>query len=159
MKIILPILTVLLLAVACKPDPVSKMQDLSLLQYGMPITIKAPDGVEVKKSDLGIFQDVTVKNEEGYYVQVLASDATTVDVAKIKTDLLEDIKRTPFFSKIIEEGEDGFIYEKQVDSTSINYSFRRIMVMGDKEFVFQPGLIGKFSEEQVRTMYDAVIPK
>ena len=156
MNRLLVLLSLLLFAYSCKTDSTAGMKELSLLQYGAPITIKAPEGVEVKKSDLGVFQDITVKNEEGYYIQILASTATTLDVGEIKTSLMEDIKNSTFFSRILEEMEDGFIYEKKIDENNINYSFRRIKVMGDMEYVFQTGLVGKYTLEQVRAMYDAV---
>lgn len=156
MKYLIPIITVFFFFSACKSDPTSGMEELSLLQYGLPISIKAPAGVEVKNSDLGVFQDITIKNEEGFYVQLLASDATIINVTEIKESLMEDIKQSGYFSKIIEEMEDGFIYEKKIDDDNINYSFRRIKVKGDKEYVFQPGLVGRYTQEQIRVMYDAV---
>jgi hypothetical protein len=150
------LLPLLFIVFSCKNDTTAGMKDLSLLQYGAPITIKAPEGVEVKKSDLGVFQDITVKNDEGFYIQILASTATTLDVAAIKSSLMEDIKNSTYFSRILEEMEDGFIYEKKIDENNINYSFRRIKVMGDMEYIFQTGLVGKYTLEQVQSMYDAV---
>ena len=126
------------------------------MEYGIPLTINAPDGAEVKKGDLGIFQDVTVKSGEDYYIQILGSEATNLNVNEVKNALLDDIKRTPYFSKVVEEYEEGFIFQKQIDSTNINYAFRHIKIQGDKEYIFQTGMIGKFDLDDVRLMYDAV---
>lgn len=141
---------------SCKSDPIKNMPELSLMDYGIPLTIKAPEGAEVKKGDLGIFQDVTVKSGENFYIQILGSEATNLNVAEVKNTLLEDIKLTPYFSKVVEEYDEGFIFQKQIDSTNINYAFRHIKIQGDKEYIFQTGMIGKFELEDVRTMYDAV---
>lgn len=151
------LLLVLVTALGCKTDTsLSDMEDLSLLTYGVPITIKAPAGADVKKSNLGVFDDVTIKAGEDYYVQLLASDATLLDVALVKQDLLADIKASRYFSSIVEDFPDGFIYEKQIDSSNTNYSFRHVKIHGDKEYIFQTGLVGQYSIDDVKTMYRAV---
>lgn len=140
---------------ACKSDPSSKYPNLDLLQYGFPIEIKAPAGAEVKKGDLGILQDVTIKGDDNYNVQIFGSEATTLDVATVKNGLLNEIKAGKYFSKVLEEYDQGFIFEKKVDSL-VNYDFRYIKIQGDKEYQFQTALFGRFSEEDVRTMYKSV---
>lgn len=128
-----------------------------LLQYGIPIVIMAPDSAEVNSSDLGgLIQDVTIKKGEDYYVQIYASGAETTDIAKVKSGQLSEVKSNRYFSKIVKEDADGFIYETVIDSTLTNYGFRYVRVQGDKEFVFQTGLVGNFSLEQVEKMYEAV---
>lgn len=128
-----------------------------LLQYGIPMTILAPDSAEVNSSDLGgLIQDVTVKEGDEYYVQIYASDAETMDIAKVKSAQLSEVKSNRYFSKIVQEETDGFIYETVIDSTAINYGFRYVRVQGDKEYVFQTGLVGSFTLEQVEKMFEAV---
>lgn len=126
------------------------------MSYGVPISIKAPEGSTVEANDLGIMKDVIIKSNEDYYVQVYASEATTLKVADVVKDQLNDVKNGPFFSKVIEEYEDGFIFEKMIDSTNINFGFRAVKIMGDQEYLFQTGLFGKFTEDQVRVMYESV---
>lgn len=130
-----------------------------LLQYGIPITIMAPDSAEVNSSDLGgLIQDVTIKKGDDYYIQIYASGAETTDIAKIKSNQLSEVKSNRYFSKIMKEDTDGFIYETKIDSSAINYGFRHVRVQGDKEFIFQTGLVGNFSLEEVEKMYEAVRP-
>ena len=145
-----------LTVLGCKNAPLSDLEDISLLQYGVPFSIKAPSDASVQKASLGIYEDITIKAGEDYQVQLLVSDATTVDPTVIKTDLLEDIKRNPFFAELIEETDNGFVYKKQIDSSSTNYSFRHIRIQGDKEYIFQPTLVGQFSLEEIKAMYQAV---
>jgi hypothetical protein len=58
----------------------------------------------------------------------------------------------------MDEDDHGFFYEKDIDG-DLRYDFRHIKILGDKEYTFQKGLIGNYTEEQVRNMYDAVKAK
>jgi len=145
---------VLLCLLACSSEP--EWQPLSLLEYGMPVTILAPDSVDIKKMDLVLQEDVSVKKGDDYYVQIFSAEATTRDPGKLKESLKEEVMNNPFFSALVEEGTEGFIYKDQIDSLHSTYGFRYVRIIGDKEYVFQTGLTGSFSEEQVRKMYDAV---
>lgn len=143
---------------ACQKNGVSgEWAKKDLLEYGIPMSILAPDSVEVNSSDLGgLIQDVTIKKGDDYYIQIYASDAETTDIAKVKANQLADVKANRYFSKIVKEDMDGFVYETAIDSTNLNYGFRYVKVQGDKEFVFQTGLVGTFTQEQVERMYEAV---
>lgn len=140
---------------SCKTDPASQLNKLDLLAHGLPISINAPEGAEVVTDDMGVWKDVTVKAGDNYYVQILGSDATTFEKSGILSDQLASVKQGAFFSKILEEYEDGFIFEKKIDEV-LNYDFRYIKIQGDKEYIFQTGLIGTFSEDDVRLMYASV---
>lgn len=139
---------------ACKTE--DKLPELDLMSYGLPISIKAPEGAEVKMDDLGIWKDLTIKQGDNYFVQVIASTASTLQSAKVKEEKLVEVKAQPFFSKVIQEDENGFIFEKQIDENTIDYDFRHILIQGDQEYIFQTGLYGTFSEEEVRAMYKSV---
>ena len=150
----LTIFTVLLLVFSCKNSPQSSYEELDLLSYGMPISVLAPPGAEVKKEDLGVIQSIIV-SAEGYDVQIYSSKATTLDIEKMKQEKLREVKEGRYFSKIVEEEDDGFIFEKNIDGV-IRFDFRRIKVVGDTEFSFQKGLMSNFTEEEIRGMYEAV---
>jgi len=143
---------------ACKSETAStsNMEDLDLMKYGLPIKIKAPSGSKVVSEDLGFVQDVTVKGEDNFYVQILGGSATTTNLADIKASQMKDVEKMPYFSKIVEQDDNGFIFEKEISEDHLNYDFRYIKVQGDKEYIFQTGLIGKFSVDDVKTMYSAV---
>lgn len=129
---------------------------LDLMSKGLPIKINAPQDADVEVNDYGLMKDVTVKKEEGYYLQIFSSDAMVVDVAKIKAEKMVEVKKSPSFSKIVKEQEDGFIYEKFRSDSTLNYDFRHVRIQGDKQYIFQTGLIGKFSLDDVETMYQSV---
>lgn len=160
MKNLCIVFCVLLLMGACKSDPTSNLKPLSLLPHGIPITIMAPDSAKVRTMDLLVQKDITVRAEDGYDLQIFASDATSTDVTKIASELKGEVKNNPYFSKIVDESEpNGFIYETKLDSTITSYGFQLVRVMGDREYIFQNALVGTFSEAEIRTMYQAVKEK
>ncbi len=144
---------------ACQQDEMDQWRSTDLLPYGIPLSIKTPDSIDVETSDMGgLMQDVTIKGGENYYVQIYASDAETTDISKVKAEQLSEVKSNRYFSQIVEEEEAGFIYQTQIDSIT-NYGFRYIRVQGDKEYIFQTGMTGMYSLEEVRRMYEAVKPE
>jgi len=153
-KYILPIC--LLIVFSCTQDEQAGWQPVDLLEYGLPITVKAPDSPTVKVMDLIVQKDITIKKGTDYFVQVFATDSQEKDLAKLKRQKLEEVKMGRFFSKLVKEEDAGFIFEKQIDSTNVNYDFRHFKIKGDKEYSFQTGLIGRFSLEQVEAMYEGV---
>ena len=147
----------ILVITGCQQDAASNWSTLNLLDKGFPISVQAPDSVEVKvNSDLSFLQDITLDSpEDNYHIQIYASTASTDDIALIKADLVSDVRSNPFFSKVVEEDESGFVYEMMIDSANY-YSFRHVHVKGDKEFIFQPGLANTFSLEEVQRLKKAV---
>ena len=142
--------------IGCQNDASKSMNQLDLLGYGIPMTILAPDSAEVKTMDMGFMKDVTVKKGKEYSIQILASEANTTSVEQVKALQLSEVQKNPFFSQIITDLPNGFIYENRIDSTHINYGFRYVHIQGGQEYVFQTGMIGDFSQESVEEMYEAV---
>ena len=139
---------------SCTTEP--EWKPLNLLEYGMPITVLAPDSADVKKMNLVLQEDISIRKGENYFVQIFGAQATTRDAVELKESLKEEVLDNPFFSEMVEEGDYGFIYKDQIDSVHSTYGFRFVRLIGDKEYVFQTGLIGSFTEDQVRKMYEAV---
>jgi hypothetical protein len=146
----------LILIVACKADVKDTYVIKDFTSYDFPIKFLVPDSIEIKKSDLGFMLDLTIKGPSNFNLQVFSNDATTSDITKLLEEKKQEVKLGPFFSKMIEEGDKGFIFEKKIDSTRTNYDFRVVKIQGSKEYVFQTALIGKFSLEEVTRMYESV---
>ena len=144
---------------ACNRDPKMKLKPLDLVSYGLPITIMAPDSAEILKKEYNIMRDITIRKDNWYFVQIFESVVTTPDPVEVKKSQLESIKKDKYFKEIIREDESGFIFRKQIDSTLIDYDFRYIRIIGDKEIIFQTGLIGTFTLEDVERMYKSVSTK
>ena len=158
MKIHYLILAVLFTGLfACQNTSKTNLKSLDLLQHGIPITIMAPDSAKVVAGSLSFSQDITIKSPaDNYDVQIFAYDATTTDISVVKASHLAEAKSNAYFSEIIEEEEAGFIYSTVFDSTATNYGFKYLKIQGDKEYIFQTGLVGTFGLEDVKMMYEAV---
>jgi len=141
---------------SCKSDPTKGLEALDLMGKGIPLKVMAPTGAEVLTEDFGVMKDVTIRKGDDFFIQILASNAVTTDKAGIISEQKSDVQKAPFFSKFIQEDIDGFIYEKQIDSSNLNYDFRYVKIQGDREFMFQTGLVGQFTLEEVQRMYEAV---
>lgn len=142
---------------ACESENGS-VQSFDLLSYGIPMSIQVPvDSPAVKTSDgfLGE-KEVTIKASDEFDILVTYEPAKTSDLARLKAEQIANVKDIPNFSKIIEEEEKGFIYETEIDSTNLYYGFRYLHLQGDQKYVFQSGLIGAFSLEEAKAMYEAV---
>jgi len=142
---------------ACQEDA-SAWKETDLLAYGIPLTVQAPDSVQIETNDMvGSLQDVTIKGE-GYNVQIFASNAETTDVSQVKARQLASVKDLRYFSRVVEEEENGFIYEFLIEQDNPTYGFRYIIIQGDKEYIFQPGLSAMYNLEEIQQLYQAVKP-
>ena len=141
---------------SCIEESGTQFPELDLMSYGMPIVIHAPENSQIKSMDLVMSQDITVINGKDFNVQIFESVADVRDVQEIKKRLIEEVRNGPYFKSILKEDIAGFLYETQVDSHYVNFGFRHVRIQGDKEYVFQQGLGGKFSREAIETMYSAV---
>ncbi|MEM1120742.1 MAG: hypothetical protein AAGJ18_09855 [Bacteroidota bacterium] len=143
--------------IACQNTSTTALKPLDLLQYGIPITILAPDSAKVVAGTLSFTQDVTVKSAaDNFDLQIFSYDATTTDLSAVKASHLAEVKSNAYFSEIIQEEDAGFIYSTVFDSTSTNYGFKYLKIQGDKEYIFQTGLVGNFALDDVKMMYKAV---
>ena len=142
------------LVIGCQSE--SGMPDLDLLKHGLGIKIKAPEGASVKVNDMGIAKDVSVTSGTDFYIQILNSNAVDYDAKNLKIQELASLQKKDYFSKLIQEDDYGFIFEKQFGEDKLNYDFRYFKIQGDQEYKFQVGLIGDYTEEDVRNMYEAV---
>jgi len=142
---------------ACTGEPAPEWKPLDLTKHNVPVTIAAPDSARVKATNLsGIMQDVTITSpDDRYAVQVLASQASTNDMARLKSEQLQLVRDNRYFASVVREEPQGFVFQNKIDTTSI-YGFRYIIYQGDQEFVFQNSFSGTFNLAEVEAMYAAV---
>lgn len=138
---------------SCKSNPNDSWEENSLFKYNIPLYIRLPDSVEFKYLDFGISKDLSVLGPGNFHLQILASDALNSNLKKTIADNKINIRSHPYFSKFIEEYDDGFIFEKKIDTAYTTYDFRHFKIAGNTEIVFQMGLLGQFSEDEARRMY------
>ena len=101
-------------------------------------------------------KDYTIRKGNDFYIQIFEFSAPRLDAAGEKLRQLATVKEDPFFKEIIREYDQGFIFSKQSDSTNLDYDFRYIRLLDDKELIFQTGLVGSFTLKEVERMYKAV---
>ena len=117
----------------------------------------APDSPTIKTFDLIVKKDLTIQKGDDYYIQIFMGNASVYDPIKAKENLIAELKENnQYFTGILQEEPHGFIYETSVDSTNTSYGFKYVKIRGDKELVFQTGLLGSFTLDQVEKMYQAV---
>jgi len=126
-----------------------------LLKHGFSISVKAPADAKIASDDLGVMKELTIQSGKEYNVQILKSNSNTNIVKDAVNGQMKMVKSDRYFTKVIEEYDNGFIFEKDIDG-NINYDFRYIKLIGDQEYIYQTGMMGTFTEEAVRTMYDSV---
>jgi len=150
------LLLIVTLSVSCKNDPKSILKPLDLHPYGIPVKIMAPDSAIVSMKDYSIMKDITVQKDDWYYVQIFQSTTSGNDTEEIKRNQLESVRQDKNFKEIVREDESGFIYEKQLSNDQLAYDFRYIKIIGDQEIIFQTGITGIYTLENVEIMYESV---
>lgn len=152
---------IILFLAACNNADDNYLKPRNLLEYGIPYTILAPDSVDIKKENLVVQDEVIIKSQKSddYEVRVYFGEATK-DVVATKAEHLNNLKSISAYSavNVILDEPNGFVYETVIDSTLHNFGFRRIVVQGDREYIFQSGN-GNYTKEQAEEMYQATIPQ
>jgi hypothetical protein len=101
-------------------------------------------------------RDISIRKDEHFYIQLfeLQSNRSTPKIEKQRQ--LAAIRKDPTFLKVEEEFDQGFIYSKQKDSTTIDYDFRYVRFFGDKQLIFQSGVLTTFGSEDIERMVEAI---
>lgn len=156
-KTIITLLSIIALLWSCQTGGGSDLVEKDLMEHGVPVTIMVPDSATVKARNMGtLMKDITVKGEGNYDLQIMASSATTSDLARVKAEQLATVKTNRYFSRILTEEENGFLYEVAIDSNNVNYNFRYIHLQGDQEIIFSAGMASTLTQEEAERIYEAV---
>jgi len=157
---LIPFCLLLIFAASCGSDKNANLKSLNLLEYEVPLTIMAPDSVDILKQDYGMSQLVTVKSQKSgdYNVGILFQDVTG-SMEEIKNSQLGYIKGAYSDFKVLLDEPSGFIFETKIEPSIVNYGFRRIVIMGAKEYVFQNSIGGTYTKEQVEELYELTLPE
>ena len=153
---LVPLISIVIFLLACHRGPKVKLKPLDLNAYGINLTIMVPDSAEIVKKDYAIMRDITIQKGDWYYVQIFESETTSKNPEDVKRDQLESVKQDKYFKEMTKEDEHGFIFQKELDNAVVDYDFRYIMIIDDQEIIFQTGLIGTFTLEDVERMYESV---
>ena len=75
--------------------------------------------------------------------------------AAVRAEQLDLVRDSRYFSKVVEETEDGFIYQNNIEGAEC-FGFRYVFVQGDMEYVLASGYADIFKLEEIKEMFDAV---
>jgi hypothetical protein len=143
--------------IACRTDPaLPTIKPLDLNAYGIPMVIQAPDSTVVVVKNYQFMRDITIRKGVDFDIQLFEFASSKADAAGEKLHQLASVREDPFFRDIIREDDHGFIYSKQLDSLTIDYDFRKVKFFGERELVFQTGIAGSFTLDQVTRMYKSI---
>lgn len=140
--------------IACNSDG---LESISLQEHGANIDIKMPAEAEISAAPLGLRKEITIKQDK-FDVIILVADEVTQTAAEMKKEKLEKLKALDIFSKVIQEDDNGFIYEVNQGSGK-NYDFRYIYIKNGTSHDFRRNFVGDYTLDEVKTMYNAVKQK
>jgi hypothetical protein len=134
---------------------------MDLQQYGIPATILAPaDSTQIENFDLAGVKDLSITSTGStcYAIQIYSGKTRGKKLMEQTFRQIREVRSNPDFGKIIEQHQDGFIYEVKSASKE-RYSFRYVHLVSDTEIIFTTALNQRFSMENVKKMYAAVKQK
>lgn len=138
-------------------DSGSKKEGMDLMKYGIPITIFAPADVQVSKVGGGKTVDLKISDGNAYDVMIFMSTAQTRNIQRIKQFKKEEVSFYPNFKKIVEEYNEGFIYEIYSPDGSLSYDFYAIKIIGDQEIDFITSNKRPYTENEVKSMIKTIL--
>lgn len=147
----------IVLNIACNKGNDVALVQTDLLEHGIPLDVNIPANAKITKGSFGSVQEVYIQDSSSFFnIQIKAIPAGTSDVTVSKAEEMTYVRQDPYFSKLVQEDRDGFIYENNVDSTLISYHFKYCVLQGGKTFVFENSQSSSPSLEEAKFMYEAV---
>jgi hypothetical protein len=135
------------------------LQEINLLPFGMPITVKAPADTLITAGTMGDMQEVVIKSKDSssmYSLQIYSVAASVIEVGAIVAEEKAMVESDSSFTKYIIEEPNGFVYEYKYSDVEVGYDFRYFRIQGDKKYTFQTAL-GLFpTEGAAKMMFEAV---
>lgn len=141
---------------SCKPEK-SKHQGMDLMKYGIPYTIFAPDDVIATQIGGGQMVDLKLTNNTNYDIMIFMSRAQTKHMDRLKQFKKEEVSFYPGFIKIVEEYNEGFLYEMYGSTGNLSYGFFAVKIVGDQEISFISGAGRDYTEAETKAMLRTIL--
>lgn len=151
MKKIILLLIVAFGTIACSSDG---LETINLQEQGANIDIKAPAGAEITSEPIGLRKEIRVKQDQ-FNIIILVAEEASETAAEMKKAKLESVKALDIFSKVVQEDDNGFIYEIDQGEDK-NYDFRYVYVKNGTSHDFRRYFTGDYTLDEVKTMYNAI---
>ncbi len=138
-----------------------KLTELNLTDKGIPVTIQAPEGAEVKdgmfKGEFGGIKMLDYEIVKGEFVMEISMDDAkeTRSIKQIINDAKETAQTEEGFIKFVKEETNGFIYKVKIDDNE-DYKFHYVLMKDDKAIEFTEGLklFTEFTQKDAETLYN-----
>jgi hypothetical protein len=130
---------------------------MDLLKYGIPYTVMAPKETKASKIGGGQMIDLKLSDGEAYDVLIFMKGAETKHIDRLKQFRKEEVSLYPNFKKIVEEYNEGFLYEIYSSTGGTSYAFYAIKIVGDNEIDFMSGNNRDFTEVEVKDMIKTIL--
>ncbi len=101
-------------------------------------------------------RNINIRKDEHFHIELFELESNHNDPVSEKQRQMTAMKKSPKFLEILKEYDNGFVYSKKLDSTSIDYDFRLVEYLGDKQLIFQSGVMTSFSLEDIEQMVKAI---
>ncbi len=138
-----------------------KLSELNLADKGIPVTIQAPEGAEIKDGMfMGEFGGIKMLDYEivkdEFVMEISMDDSEeTRTVEEIVNDAKETAQTEEGFVEIVKEETNGFIYKVKTDDYE-DYKFHYVLMKDGKAIEFTEGLklFTEFTLKDAETLYN-----
>ncbi len=156
----------ILLSSCSEPLDASKVEKekLNLSDFDTPIEINVLKGSKASKGAepedmLGMFSIFSTKVNGGedneFSVEVTCTTMPGMTLQEVLDEKGGELKAETGFTKVVEEQEDGFLFERKEINGDLNYSFIKVFVTDDLYVIVspEPKAEGNTSLEEATFMY------
>ncbi len=148
------------LLVACKnKQSTITSASANLLKYGIADEIYPPKEAIYTPMKNANLIGVSIAADSMLEVQAFMTASFTKDYTKLITDRKREIVGNPYFVKIVEENNQGFLFEKKISETEKSYDFRVVKLIGDNEVTYQSGIKKEYTEAEAKEMMSWVLSR
>ncbi len=138
-----------------------KLTELNLADKGIPVTIQAPEGAEIKDGMfMGEFGGIKMLDYEivkDEFVMEVSMDDTdeTRTLEEIVSDAKETAQSEEGFVKFVKEEPNGFIYKVKTDDYT-DFKFHYVLLKDKRAIEFTEGLklFTEFTQKDAETLYN-----
>ena len=164
MKKVVSILLVLILGACSVPLDASKVKvrKIDLSSIDMPVKLNVPDFATVTSTGqpedmLGLYSILSGNvKAENFSVEITCFTMTDSNLEEVLDEAGNEIKAESGFEKIIQQREDGFLFQSTEINGDPNFSFIKVIVTPEVYVVVspEPKSDGNTTQEEAQYMYD-----
>ncbi len=159
-------ISLLMFSACSEPLDASKIEKekISLKEFNTPVEVFVPKGAKASEAAepedmLGLFTIYTTKVEaENFAIEVICTTEEGMLASEVFKEKSNEIKSSTGFSKVIEEVENGMLYESKEINDDLNYNFIKVFSYDESYtiVVSKPKPDGNTTLEEAKYMFDII---